>query len=246
MTIECNAKNPAEYFAGIGLIHVTGKPGRWDRACRALDIPDGEEAADRGIRVQSAAAFRDAPERLAWRPSDLPVELKWGALQCTLMPWTSVGRTSTTPSRLKTNAGRITGLYAARKLADLIAADEETRTWAEAFDSTSENSSSLFRCDGRSPAGKSAWLGFSIDGLKKQGAEDGAKVDVEIAIRPWVEMLACAGIHMTAARAPRYRIPHELTPPRATCAMDGLDTATEHRFERSADNPAESKYHSLR
>lgn len=246
MKIECNAKNPAEYFAGIGLIHVIGKPGRWDRACRVLDVPDCDEAADRGIRVRAAAAFHDAPERLDWPQSDLPVELEWGALQCTLMPWTSVRRTSTTPSRLKTNAGRITGLFAAAKLAELIAAAEETRTWAEAFDSTAENSSSLFRCDGRSPAGKSAWLGFSIDKLKKKGAEDGAGVEVEIAIRPWVEMLACAGIHMTAARTPRYRIPHELTPPRATCAMDGLETATEHRFERSADNPAKIKYHSLR
>lgn len=246
MTVELDARNPGEYFAGVGLIHVTGAAGAWNRACRRLTLEGADETVCRNPRAEAAPDFADAEQRLGWPRSALPVRLRWGRLDCTLMWWSKVTGTGIENSRLKTYAGNKTGLRNTLDLVRMVQEDTAPETWNDALRSHRWHTSSPLRTDARAAATTACSLGFSSDKTKKRSAEDGKGITSEVRIFPWIELLACAGLQMSGADGPRYRIWHTPVPPGCTtAALRAAPDATEHRFGIQPDNPGKGKYHAF-
>lgn len=246
MTVELDARNPGEYFAGIGLIHVTGAAGAWDRACRLLTLEGGDETVCRNPQAELAPDFNDAENRLGWPRSSLPVRLQWGRLDCTLMWWAKVTRTGIENSRLKTFAGNKTGIENTIVLVRMVREDTAPETWNDALRSHCWHTSSPLRTDARAAATTAYALGFSSDKTKKESTEDGTGITSEVQIFPWIELLACAGLQMSGASGTLYRIWHTPVPPGCTAAaFRAAPDSIEHRFRVEPDNPHNGKYHAF-
>lgn len=213
MTVGLNACNPGEFFAGVGLMHVLDAPARWRRDCRALILETPDAEPDRNPRLSDPPAFSGAEDRLGWKRTMLPQRLQWSALDCTLMWWADVDATGITPSQLKTYAGNRAAADHLKTLVAMVQDNEDPpRTWNDALRTTAWHTSSPFKTDTRVLAASAGQLGFSTDRVSKSGEEK-----VEIQIYPWVDLLACAGLHMSAARL-EYRIWHRTIPPTCTAA----------------------------
>ena len=210
MKLDLNARNPGEFFAGVGLMHVLGAAGRWREDCAVLDLPDVAEAEVNKPILRNADRF-DAtwPSR-----STKPVHIHWGRIECTLMWWAAISSQKIENSKLKTYAGRWSAKDLLEKLIKLISMLPPAETWPEALIASAWTKSSPFKTDTRVIATASAALGFSPDRLKKEGI----RVDVEVEIYPWVDLLANVGLHMTAVTGPVYQVWHYLVPARCTAA----------------------------
>lgn len=205
MKLNLNARNPGEFFAGVGLMHVLGAAGRWREDCAVLELPDIAHAAVNRPILRNADRF-DAtwPSR-----STKPVHIHWGRIECTLMWWAAISSQKIENSKLKTYAGN---RWSAALLEKLISMLPPAETWPEALIASVWTGSSPFKTDARVIATASAALGFSPDRLKKE------RIRVEMEIYPWVDLLANVGLHMTAVTGPVYQVWHYLVPARCTAA----------------------------
>ena len=255
LRLGLDARNPGEYFAGIGLIHVTGTPGRWNRG--GVDeftlLGAAEAPPDRAAEVEPAREFKEAEEELDWRSTESPVRVKWGAADAVLAWWCRISRRGVETSRIKTYSGPRSAEELVRKLAELTAAGPRPRSWAEAIEIDAWTTSSPMRLDARVTAAIGSHLGFGTNSMNKPDTnEGGRKVKVEVAIRPWLELLACIGIEeagrggievesgeyakRTRTNRCRYRIPLSWTPPAATAALAGAPDADDSGFAVVQDN----------
>ena len=57
MELNLNARNPGEFFAGVGLMHVLGAAGRWREDCAALDLPNVAQAEVNRPMLRNADRF---------------------------------------------------------------------------------------------------------------------------------------------------------------------------------------------
>lgn len=216
MELNLNARNPGEFFAGVGLMHVLGAAGRWREDCAALDLPDVAQAEVNRPMLRNADRF-DA----AWpSESTKPINIRWGRIECTLMWWAAIccaTRTDSTQSgqkiknsKLKTYAGNRSAKDLLEKLIDML---PHVETWPEALIASTWTRASPFKTDARVIATSSAALGFSPDRLHKV-----ERIRTEMEIYPWVDLLANVGLHMTAVTESVYQVWHYLVPARCTAA----------------------------
>ena len=255
LRLGLDARNPGEYFAGVGLIHVTGTAGRWNRdGLNEFTLRGAADAPpDSGPEIGPVHEFKDAGKKLGWRQTENPVRVKWGAADAVLAWWCRTSRRGVETSRIKTYSGPRSAEELVRKLADLAAAGPRPRSWAEAIEIDAWTTSSPMRLDARVTAAVGSHLGFGTNSMNKLNTtEGGRRVKVEIAIRPWLELLACIGIEeagrggveieggeyakRTRTNRCRYRIPLSWTTPGATAALAGAPDANDSRFAVVQDN----------